>query len=188
MQFGEDPSISHVANRFMGTGLLRAPLPGKLNLPLLSAMVRAAGGTVRNRAEDLYTADRCGFSVSVRVCVRACVSVKKSRHSLTLVRCERRRTNSFLRPRRAGFVGVVLCAREEPQWGQRGSERTDRWACCAYHAAPGVWRVISATQLREGERWEDLFTKMEKMVLICHCTFALLCYYMNSINKECMDI
>lgn len=53
MQFGEDPSISHVANRFMGTGLLRAPLPGKLNRPLLSAMVGAAGGTVRRRAGAL---------------------------------------------------------------------------------------------------------------------------------------
>lgn len=53
MQFGEDPSISQVANRFMGTGLLSAPLPGKLSRPLLSAMVRAAGGTVRHRAGDL---------------------------------------------------------------------------------------------------------------------------------------
>ena len=53
MQFGEDPSISHVANRFMGTGLLRAPLPGKLSRPLLSAMVLAADGTVRRRAAGL---------------------------------------------------------------------------------------------------------------------------------------
>lgn len=50
MQLEEDPSISQVANRFMGTGLLSAPLPGKLRRPLLSAMVRAAGGTVRYRA------------------------------------------------------------------------------------------------------------------------------------------
>lgn len=50
MQLEEDPSISQVANRFMGTGLLSAPLPGKLRRPLLSAMVRAAGGTVRHRA------------------------------------------------------------------------------------------------------------------------------------------
>ena len=50
MQFGDDPSISHVANKFMGTGLLRAPLPGKLSRPLLSAMVRGAGGTVQDRA------------------------------------------------------------------------------------------------------------------------------------------
>lgn len=50
MQLEEDPSISQVANRFMGTGLLSAPLPGKLKRPLLSAMVRAAGGTVRHRA------------------------------------------------------------------------------------------------------------------------------------------
>lgn len=47
MQLEEDPSISQVANRFMGTGLLSAPLPGKLKRPLRSAMVRAAGGTVR---------------------------------------------------------------------------------------------------------------------------------------------
>lgn len=50
MQFGEEPSISHVANRFMGTGLLRAPLPGKLSLPLLSAMVRPGCGWDRPAA------------------------------------------------------------------------------------------------------------------------------------------
>lgn len=66
MQFGEDPSISHVANRFMGTGLLRAPLPGKLNRPLLSAMVRAAGGTVRHRAGD-FVKQQTGAGV---LCVR----------------------------------------------------------------------------------------------------------------------
>lgn len=42
MQFGDEPSISQVANRFMGTGLFRAPLPGKLSRPLLSAMVRSS--------------------------------------------------------------------------------------------------------------------------------------------------
>lgn len=39
MQFGEEPSISQVAKRFIGTGLFRAPLPGKLKRPLLSAML-----------------------------------------------------------------------------------------------------------------------------------------------------
>ncbi|KAJ3613587.1 hypothetical protein NHX12_019833, partial [Muraenolepis orangiensis] len=37
-QLGDEPSTSQVANRFMGTGLLRDPLPGKLSRPLLSAM------------------------------------------------------------------------------------------------------------------------------------------------------
>ncbi len=41
MQLGEEPSISQVANRFIGTGLFSAPLPGKLNRPLLSAMLAA---------------------------------------------------------------------------------------------------------------------------------------------------
>lgn len=41
MQLGEEPSISQVAKRFIGTGLFRAPLPGKLNRPLLSAMLAA---------------------------------------------------------------------------------------------------------------------------------------------------
>jgi len=41
MQLGDEPSISQVANRFIGTGLFSAPLPGKLNRPLLSAMLAA---------------------------------------------------------------------------------------------------------------------------------------------------
>lgn len=69
MQFGEDPSISHVANRFMGTGLLRAPLPGKLNRPLLSAMVLAAGwdcptpsrGFVNSRPVRIFSYERPGI-------------------------------------------------------------------------------------------------------------------------------
>lgn len=91
MQFGDDPSISHVANRFMGTGLLRAPLPGKLSRPLLSAMVRAAGGTIRHLAGGV------GNSKPVRVlCIRVCFR-EKSRYALTLMQCRRRRTSSFLR-------------------------------------------------------------------------------------------
>lgn len=72
MQFGDDPSISHVANRFMGTGLLRAPLPGKLSRPLLSAMVRAAGGTIRHQAGGV------GNSRPVQVlCIRVCFREKE---------------------------------------------------------------------------------------------------------------
>ncbi|KAJ8341096.1 hypothetical protein SKAU_G00333870 [Synaphobranchus kaupii] len=47
MQLGDDPSISQVANKFIGTGLLSAPLPGKLSRPLLSAMVREACNSAR---------------------------------------------------------------------------------------------------------------------------------------------
>lgn len=70
MQFGEDPSISHVANRFMGTGLLRAPLPGKLNRPLLSAMVRGCGWDCpTTELRDLSTGHQCVCLLYVCVCV-----------------------------------------------------------------------------------------------------------------------
>lgn len=63
MQFGEDPSISHVANRFMGTGLLRAPLPWKLSRPLLSAMVRDSPTQSWEWGGVDVSADRGGSSV-----------------------------------------------------------------------------------------------------------------------------
>lgn len=90
MQFGEDPSISHVANRFMGTGLLRAPLPGKLSRPLRSAMVRGWGGGLRAGRSDTelgLSADRGGSSAFGRVRVR---EVEPRRHAL--------RASSYLRP------------------------------------------------------------------------------------------
>lgn len=104
MQYGEGPSISHVANRFMGTGLLRATLPGKLSRPLLSAMIRAAGGTVRHRAWDLCTTHQCG-SLG---CGCGCVFVKLSRDTITVEWCERRRKTSFVRPRWARLVSVLM--------------------------------------------------------------------------------
>lgn len=90
MQFGEDPSISHVANRFMGTGLLSAPLPGKLNRPLLSAMVRAAAAgwdcptpswrfiQQQTGAGLLDARARAFVCVCLCVCARVCVSVEKA--------------------------------------------------------------------------------------------------------------
>lgn len=93
MQFGEDPSISHVANRFMGTGLLRAPLPGKLRRPLLSAMVRAAGWD-----SPTPSWGGGGFCRPALRCLGVCVSVKLNGVTVTAMRGEPRRASSFLRP------------------------------------------------------------------------------------------
>lgn len=72
-QFGEEPSISQVANRFMGTGLFSAP-PPKLSRPLRSAMVRdgptpsCGSGHARRRGSVRGSATRSGASGA---CLRA---------------------------------------------------------------------------------------------------------------------
>lgn len=75
-QFGEEPSISQVANRFMGTGLFRAPLP-KLSRPLRSAMVpdcptpscgsvRGSAGPLPRAARQAHASARWGSAVPGR--------------------------------------------------------------------------------------------------------------------------
>lgn len=125
MQFGEDPSISHVANRFMGTGLFKAPLPAKLSRPLLSAMVSDAGGTVRHPAAGRETGNR---ALRPYMCLYVCVSAKKqpSRvhvHAVTVPGGGRCHFNLRLEP--GGSMGV-LCAMEvmhrdsRTEWTNRG--------------------------------------------------------------------
>lgn len=131
MQFGEDPSISHVANRFMGTGLLRAPLPGKLSRPLLSAMVRDSP-TLELRGLFLQT----GAALQCLGC--GCASAKLSGHTLTVTRSGPRRTSSFLRP----------------GWGRaaRGGTAVESRAGANGESAE---LVVATTPLRRCEGWRE---------------------------------
>lgn len=143
MQLEEDPSISQVANRFMGTGLLSAPLPGKLKRPLLSAMVRAAGGTVRHRAAAPAAAEgRCQLrhTGARRRYFSDCGSFG-ARELTAVVPRARWGASSFLLPRPCGEQGGGTAV-----GSGAGSERSERrWAsecsaCCALPRCSGAMR------------------------------------------------
>lgn len=133
MQLEEDPSISQVANRFMGTGLLSAPLPGKLKRPLRSAMVRAAGGTVRHRAAAAAAAaeGRCQLrhtgGTDVDQFSDSRLFGSRARELTVVVPCERWGTSSCLPPSPSLHPSRSASQAEELQWGaaqRRGEERS----------------------------------------------------------------
>lgn len=74
-----------------------------------------------------------------------------------------------------------VSAAEELQWEQRRSERTDRGACCAYHAAPRVWEVISAAQpsARETQSGTDFITGVKMSMLnICNVIIIIIDFFL----------
>lgn len=145
MQLEEDPSISQVANRFMGTGLLSAPLPGKLRRPLLSAMVRAAGGTVRYRAAGVGGGQLRHADVRRRYFPDCplCFSAPCARKLTVAVPCERWRTSSFLPVLRSASRA------EELQWGA-ARERARGLLCTTTLLRRYEERLVPHAQARRG--------------------------------------
>lgn len=77
MQLGEDPSISQVANRFIGTGRFSAPLPGKLSRPLLSAMLDDVAGPSHARRRKNVGSVNCPVIAMVALTISTPTDLQK---------------------------------------------------------------------------------------------------------------